>query len=403
MCFAVAPFAVVVRVLFSLLLATAAAFCAAQPAQSTAASSHATQPPEIPNPSLLRPASPDSVRAPDLNAPAPATPPPVAPAARPAPSVDIALVLPLASTDYARAAEAVRDGFLAAMDAAGAKERVKVIGHGDGGVLGAFETALSLGARVVVGPLVRDDLRALVSADIELPSTIALNQLDEGAPLPGSVYTLALAIESDARVLARKVREDGYSTIAIIGGTTPLMKRFASAFVGEWLLVGGGAPQSFSFDPTPDGLSKLRRDITRSTAEAALIAIDGPDAALARSFAPRLPAYASALISRETSGASLRDLEEVRLVDVPWLVTPTAPALVNLPRRDYGNPALDRLYALGLDAYRVAHGFLEGVPRRLEFEGATGYLTLSDGHALSREGRLAVVRAGQIVPLGSDR
>ena len=51
----------------------------------------------------------------------------------------IALVLPLTSPDYARAAEAVRDGFLAAAEAAGAKGRVKVIPHGNDDVVAAFD------------------------------------------------------------------------------------------------------------------------------------------------------------------------------------------------------------------------------------------------------------------------
>ena len=48
----------------------------------------------------------------------------------------------------------------------------------------------------------RDDLRALIAADRELPVTIALNQLDDATTLPPRVYTFALAIESDARTIA---------------------------------------------------------------------------------------------------------------------------------------------------------------------------------------------------------
>lgn len=382
----------------ALLLAAAAAFCAGETPAATHLAEYSMRPPEVPNPSLAGPRA--------LSLPASAAPTPSEPAAA-VPKVeggpDIALVLPLQSADYGRAAEAVRDGFLAAAEADGAKDRVRVIAHGDGGVLDGFSTARSIGARVVVGPIVRDDLRTIATTNPPLPITIALNQLDEGAKLPDQVYTFALAIESDARVLARKAREDGVQSIAVIGGSTPLMRRFATAFVGEWLLAGGDAPRSFAFEPTPDGLGALRRELAKSTAAAALIAVDGPDAALARTFAPRVPAYTNALIPLDQGVPALRDLEDVQLVDVPWLVTPDAPALASLPRREFGSAALNRLYALGLDSFRVARGFVGGVPRRFELEGATGRITLGGGHALSRLGQLAVVRGGQVVPLTDGR
>ena len=69
------------------------------------------------------------------------------------------------SPAYARAAEAVRDGFLAAAEAAGAKDKCVVIGHKDDGVLAAFDEARARGVRVVVGPLLRDDLKTLAIAD----------------------------------------------------------------------------------------------------------------------------------------------------------------------------------------------------------------------------------------------
>lgn len=404
-----APLLAAARVAVATLGIAAAAFCAGQVPATTATARHPVLPPDIPNPSLVnRPA--DALAYPAQPLPAPEVAPllpgtavpapslPVAPAPPPA-GPDVALVLPLDSPDYQRAAEAVRDGFLAAAEAAGRKDRIAVLSHADGGVVAAIEQARARGARVIVGPLVRDDLRAVAALATPLPPTIALNQLDEGPPLPPWLYTLALAVESDARVLARRAREEGFGTVAIIGGSAPLMKRFASAFVAEWLQEGGSLPQTYAFEATPDGLAALRRDLGRSNAELALIAVDGPDAALARTFAPRLPAYTSALASREPGTAALRDLEDVRFVDVPWLVTPDQTAFAQVARRDYPSLALERLYALGIDAYRVAHQFVGGVPERIEFDGATGHVTLTPGHALNRVGKLAVVRGGQVVPL----
>ncbi|HVF63781.1 MAG TPA: penicillin-binding protein activator [Casimicrobiaceae bacterium] len=312
-------------------------------------------------------------------------------------ATDIAIVLPLESPDYARAAEAVRDGFLAAAEASGNLRRVRVIGHGDDNVLGGFEGATATGARVVVGPLVRDDLRKVATSDRPLPLTLALNQLDDGVLLPREIYTLALAVESDARVLARRMRGDNVASAVVIGDDAPLMKRFANAFATEWLLTGSVAPQRLSFDASVDGLGALRRDLARTPADGALLALDGPSAALARSFVPRKPAYASSLVNAGLEGAALRDLEGVTFVDIPWVVTPDHPALARLPRRPRENLVLERLYALGLDAFEVARAFIDGVPARLQMMGATGRLTLVAGQ-LVREGTLATFRQGFVVP-----
>ena len=372
-------------IVFAVGMFTASAFCAAQ---VPATSGRIQIAPEVPNPSLADP----SLRPPPRAIPAP----PAKPVSRD--DVDIVIVLPLQSRDYARAAEAVRDGFLAAADAAGARQRVRVIGHDDDNVLGGFEGARSTGATVVVGPLVRDDLRKLATSDRPLQLTLALNQLDDGDPLPPQVYTLALAVESDARVIARRMRADNIQNAIVIGGDAPLMKRFANAFAGEWLLAGGSAPRGLAFDPTSDGLGILRREIARTPADGALIALPGSSAALARSFVPRLPAYASSLVNQALEPAAARDLEGVTFVDLPWIVTPAHPTLAKLPRRPQESVVLDRLYALGLDAFQVARAFTTGVPDRLQIAGATGRLTLETGRHFLREGTLATFRQGQVVP-----
>lgn len=374
------------------MLSLLAAFCWAQ-----APATSAPDAPDTPEPAAESREPPSVAPAPDAAA-APPAPLPEKPAGPP-----IVLVLPLSSPDYARAAEAVRDGFLAAADAAGAKDRVRVIAHAGDDVLAAFDAAREGRARVIVGPLVRDDLKALVGSDRDLPVTIALNQLDEGAPLPPHVYTFALAIESDARTIARRMREDGASNVAVIGGDSPLMKRFAHAFAGEWILMGGNVPNSFPFVPTPDGLRALRRDLAKVPVDAIVLAVDGPDAALVKTYAPRVTTWASGQVNQRQDPATIRDLEDVRFVDVSWIVVPDAAAFAKLPRPEHASAALDRLYALGLDAFRVAEVFATAPPDRLSFDGATGRVELSDTRQIAREGRLATFRAGAIVPLDGGR
>jgi hypothetical protein len=310
----------------------------------------------------------------------------------------IALVLPLASATFGRAAEAVQSGFLAA--AAAADTKPLVIAHGDGDVLDAFAKAKDAGARVIVGPLVRDDLKAVAGAGLELPPTLALNQLDEGATLPDKMHALTLAIDGEARQLARRARDGGAMTVAVIASDSPLQKRFASAFNAEWILAGGGAPVMFRFDRAPEALALLRRELARTPFDAALLAVDGGEAALAKSYVKSIPAYTSSQVNERQPREALRDLDDVVFVDIPWLVDPDAAGVAGLKHPDFPNAALARLYALGIDAFRVAQAFANGPPEKFEMDGATGRLSLDANRQFVREGRLLQFRAGEIVPAG---
>ena len=308
----------------------------------------------------------------------------------------IALVLPLGSETFGRAAAAVRAGFLAAATAANVKPNV--IGHGDDDVLTAFNAAKEGGARVIVGPLVRDDLKKLVASGLDLPPTIALNQLDDTAQLPANVYALTLTLDSDARQLAQRARDAGAMTVAVIASDSPLQQRFASAFNAEWILAGGSAPVTFRFDRSPDILRLLRSEVIKARVDVALLAVDGTDVALAKSYIKQTPIYTSNQVNENLPREMRFDLEDVRFVELPWIVDPESASYAGIKRADYANVTLDRLYALGIDAFRVAQAFEEGTPDRLDFDGATGRLSLDSSHQVIREGRLMVFRAGQVVP-----
>jgi outer membrane PBP1 activator LpoA protein len=310
----------------------------------------------------------------------------------------IALVLPLGSATFGRAAEALQSGFLAAAGAAGAKPLV--IGHGDGDVLDAFAKAKDAGARVIVGPLIRDDVKAVAGAALELPPTLALNLLDEDMTLPDKMYTLTLTIDGEARQLARRAREGGAMTVAVIASDSPLQKRFASAFNAEWILAGGDAPVMFRFDRSPEMLALLRRELARTRFDAALLAVDGGEAALAKSYVKSIPTYTSSQVNERQPREARRDLDDVVFVDIPWLVDPDAAGVAGLKRPVFPNTALDRLYALGIDAFRVAQTLADGPPEKLEMDGATGRLSLDANRQFVREGRLLQFRAGEIVPAG---
>jgi len=313
----------------------------------------------------------------------------------------IALILPLDVPAYARASGAVRDGFLDAATAAGAAGDCIVLAHGVDGVVSAFETARARGVRVAVGPLVRDDLKTLAMSGARLPWTVALNQPDDDVRMPAAMFTFPLTVESDGRMLARRALRAGVKSVDVIAGDSLLMKRFAGAFANAWSEGGGRLPDAFRFDPTPEAMTSLRRTLGQTNPDAVLLAVSGDGVALLKPFIGSVRAYASGLMFERPPQAVARDLDDVRVVEIPWLLTPNAAEFNGLPRRDFDSAALARLYALGLDAFRIAAAFKDGPPANFELDGATGHVSLAPGRQFIREGKLAVYRNGELVPIES--
>jgi uncharacterized protein len=330
--------------------------------------------------------------------PGPTPPPTAGPVVARAAGNVIALILPLESPTYGRAASAVKAGFVAAAARAGASARVQVIGHGDDGVLPAFATAAQSGVALAVGPLTRDDLKTVLAMSPLRPRMLALNQADEAAPLPAGVYALTLAVEQDAALLMRVARGEGVKAIAIVGSDAPFQRRFSQSFVAAWRREGGAAPREYRFDANPEQLGALRRELAAQPIDAVLLAVDASEAALAKSFL-RGRVYASSQITDGLPAQMLYDLENVRYIEVPWLAEPDNPAFAGLPRADYDDPVLERLYALGIDAFALAQMLAEPTPPdRIELDGATGHLSLLPTRTFAREGRVMTIHDGRVLP-----
>jgi len=312
-------------------------------------------------------------------------------------------MLPLESQSYGRAADAVKAGFLAAAGRAGEMGRVTVIAHGSDGVLPALESAHDAGVALVVGPLTRDDLKTVIAMAPGRPRMLALNQNEDGSSLPAGMYALTLAVDSDAAQLAGVARADGMRSVALVASDAPLQRRFIAAFAAAWRVGGGAAPREYRFDPNPEMLGLLRRELAARPPDAVVLAVDGEDAALAKSFLPPGPVYAVSQIGDGLPPQMLRDLDGVRFIEIPWLAEPDSPLLAGLPRSALGDPVLERLYALGLDAFALSQMLAESVPPdRIELDGATGHLSLAPSRSFARQGRVVEIRDGRIQLLATQ-
>jgi hypothetical protein len=376
------------------LLVASAAFSCATPRPATPPARPAVQLPVEPAPPKPAPEPPPSAAAP-IAVPAPAPPPPP-PKAGPA----ITLLLPLDAPDFKAAAEAVRQGFLAALATEGS--RLEVVVRRDDGtdaqMLAGFDAAVESATRLVVGPMTRGGVSALVRNKRFGVPTLALNQPEGAAPLPSSFFVFGLAVELEARQIARRAWADTMRSAAVVSAATPLARRSRDAFVDEWLLVGGAITDVIEV-PSSAELAQAKEILERRPPQFVFLAEAGERARLLRPYlGSQTPIYATSQVNTTADPLKNLDLNGVQFVDMPWLVRPQDPAVARYPRPAGLDGDLARFYALGIDAYRIAAALLDG-QRTFEFAGVTGQITVHGAGIVQRRPVAVVFRDGRTVPL----
>lgn len=353
------------------------------------------------------------------------------------PAGPIVLLVPPRNSDFGRAAAALRAGFRAAHERDGAAVPIEVIeGADDAATLAVrYRELAARGVAVVVGPLTRSGVNALAEIGPLPVPTLALNQPDVERTLPSNALAFGLPIEGEARQVAQLAYAQAQAAAqrsarsvpraAVISAASPLARRAAIAFYDAWREQGGVADLPAEFEPraAPElrgqlaladvdavfvaGGADLVRAVRSATASQAL---PGASAAMpagtsvdpAAEAGASMPVYATSIASAALGPERrLPELDGVRVIEMPWLVLPNHPSVAAFPKPQgmMANRELQRLYALGIDAYRVAVEM--GRQRPLAgLDGATGRLN-HDGLSarLERAGVPSEYRNGMPAPL----
>jgi len=328
--------------------------------------------------------------------PAPMPAPIVLPSEPPFPH--IALLLPLQSSVFGSSAEAVQQGFMAAINPKRQLLPVRVYSNFDenNGVVAIYRQAIANGARAVVGPLTRNGVSAL-AAEKEIPvPTLALN-IVEGQPAK-QLYFFGMAVEAEARQAAQLARQQGLHQAIIITTHTQLSLRLQSAFEEEWTGSARNTDRGILREIEFNGDPAVFADIADISDTTVFLAIDAQKARLIRPYLPnKLPIYATSqiFVGNENSLTNY-DLNGIRFVDMPWLLQPDHPAVMIYPR---ASPPLstdrERLYALGIDSFRLIQLLLaDKVASALPLDGVSGLIQLN-GHTFQRTPIAAVFVQGR--------
>ena len=305
----------------------------------------------------------------------------------------IALLLPLKSAIFGSAADAVQQGFLAAANLKKRGLLVRVYASLDESkdIVTLYRQAIVNGARAVVGPLTRNGVSALATRqNIPVP-TLALNVV-ESQPAE-QLYFFGMTAEPEARQVAQLARQQGLHQAIVIATRAQLSQRLQFAFEEEWHNSGGMILREIEFNDDPAVLA----DITDTPDTVVFLAANAEKSRSIRPYlSNRLPVYSTSQIFVGNDYTLTNyDLNGIRFVDVPWLLQPDHPAVMIYPR---ANPPLsvdrERLYALGIDAYRLVQLLLANrVDTALPLDGVSGKIQLQ-GHVFLREPILAVFQQG---------
>jgi hypothetical protein len=335
--------------------------------------------------------------------------------------IRIALLVPAQSETFGAAAQALRAGFMAAFEREPAGIEVTVIESAEGAqnVLQAYADAQAQ-ADIVVGPLSRADVATIARSGRVTKPTLALAQ-PESQPagditLPPQMLAIGLSIEDEARQLASWAAGSKPGKAYVIASDVAWQRRAARAFANQWQEQGREAQfidiATSGGYLSASGVAQLKRRLQEDKPALLFLGLDAFQAQqLQLALGQGQHVYGTSQLNpfsaTDWRGAEKRlEMNGVRLLDIPWQVQPDHPAAMIYPRwvtppDQHVNPDLERLYALGIDAYRVAR---EVANRHSSFEldGVTGRLAIKfgpDAYRFRRSTQAAVYQDGVVVPL----
>jgi uncharacterized protein len=333
-------------------------------------------------------------------------------------TVSIALLLPTRSATLAEASNVLRAGFMAAFEREHDGITVNLIETGDTPqeVLAGYSAA-SAQNDIVVGPLSRTGVTTVAQrAEVSKP-TLALTapEIQGGAGLPRQLLVMGLSIEDEAKQLADWASFEKPASRAIVVSTkTAWQRRAAQAFGAQWKRLGYELETAVL--DAPEGnlsgkdLVQLKKRLPPGQPVVLFAALDAWQARQLRTaVGSQVPMYGTSQLNPVTladhdTADRVEDMDGTRLLDIPWQLQADHPAVMVYPRLVVSadrkrNADMERLYALGIDAFRVAR---EIATRHTDFmvDGVTGKLSVrfdSIGTRFERTVQQAVYRDGSVV------
>lgn len=302
----------------------------------------------------------------------------------------LALLLPL-SGRYAAQAKAIRDGFLTAYFGHDTPDRPAVQIYDTGGdperAWQEYQRASQEGAALIVGPLEKEAVTRLIHAKNLKSPVLALNYAADDNRYSSNLIQFGLLPEDEARQAAELAIIKEQTRAIIFTPNNAYGTRLANAFAERYTELGGRVLTTEKYSPENDdhgqpiqralniSQSATRDSILRSVLKlgtkfeprrredvTAIFLVANPQQA--RNFRTQLKYYNSGDVSVYATSQSYtgtvntkidRDSDGIVFTDMPWVLQGQANSNFAKVARHWPRELqrFPRLYALGLDAYRI--------------------------------------------------
>lgn len=295
-----------------------------------------------------------------------------------------------------------------------------------------FDHALAASTDVIVGPLIKSKASDLLELQRDRtaaratsqPSIVLLNQVSQTLPTKQNrhVYQFAAAIEDEAITLADHLKAQGHLRLMVVTNGETWSQRAKKALKDTW----NGPLAEASFQQTKevtnvvgvamgvDASQKRREQLAalieedlgflprgRKDLDAVVAFTNSLESkalvpALKFHFAENLPVYGTSQTAR---GNDLKELGAFQVTELPMLAQPTKLTEQMTTTLQLGNNSLIELYALGLDAYRLAtwsHWLKQNSAvlagnQEIQLNFASGNLTLGLGGVVQRKLQITTI------------
>lgn len=288
---------------------------------------------------------------------------------------------------FGGAGRVLKDGIQAAYDAdhSGTRPNLR-FSSGSG-----YSEAIAAGADLVIGPLQKSSVAALAREGALPVPTLALNRT--GGSSTENLFQFSLAPEDEAMNAANYAWTAGLRRAGLIYPQSAWGTRMAQAFRNQWRALGGSLVAQSSYGaPRAAAL-----EIASADANADVVFLVATSSNVAELWSAlqdagnQAPVVATSHVyDGDLDPARDQRLNELYFVDIPWLLDQQRSDRLSRQALREALPnisgPLARLYAMGIDAYRLAPRIAEmGRQPGTFFPGETGGLSVDSRGEVRRQ------------------
>ena len=346
----------------------------------------------------------------------------------------IAVLLP-SGGPYAKVAGALRDGLLAAYFVLPADQRPRLQFYDSSdpnNIWPLYNEAIEKGAQIVLGPLHKDAVSQLATAEALAIPTLALNRFESDSAPPTNLFQYGLFPEDEAKQVAERAWLDGHSHALLMTPDNDWGWRISNSFIKRWRALGGTIIEQQHYAAKANDFSKpiksllnidkshqRRRQLERllgervnfeprrrQDADFIFLAARSQKGRQLRPqlqfhHAGNLPLYTTSHIYSGTANKDKdKDLGRLLFPDIPWVLEEDETGPLSRQHLSRELPTFQdrhaRFYAMGIDSFNLLSQLKRLQTSENEtLSGTTGRLYLDRSNRIHRQLVWAKMRNGK--------